>query len=136
MKSKILLNNTCSSKQCISTKDVEVNRFFKRSPNNTWTCDPLNGNRISFSVSDNVNLHGVALFVNPNTSFLVEVSLYSVNSYSMKVKNRVEVSDNCEFPLSFPKRVQLHGQIWCTQLVSAYVMIFILVWVGSKRFGL
>ena len=40
VKSKILLNNTCSSKQCISTKDVEVSRFFKRSPNNTWTCVP------------------------------------------------------------------------------------------------
>ena len=43
VKSKILLNNTCRLKQCNSTKDVEVNRFFKRSPNNTWTCVPYMG---------------------------------------------------------------------------------------------
>ena len=79
---------------------------------------PLNRDLISFSVSDNVNLQGVALFVNPNTSFLVEVSLYSVNSYSMKVKNRVEVSDNCEFPLSFPKRVQLQRDMVHTVCVT------------------
>ena len=118
VKSNILLNNTCSSRQCISTKDVEVNRFFERSPNNTWTCDPLNGDRISFSVSDNVKLHGVTLFVNPNTSFLVEVSLYSVNDLIVKVKNRVEVSDNCEFPLSFPKRVQLQRDMVYTVCVT------------------
>ena len=44
--------------------------------------------------------------------------LYSVNDLIVKVKNRVEVSDNCEFPLSFPKRVQLQRDMVYTVCVT------------------
>ncbi|XP_056002066.1 uncharacterized protein LOC125664780 [Ostrea edulis] len=36
-----------SPQKCISLKDVELVRFFEQSPD-TWTCDSLNGDRISF----------------------------------------------------------------------------------------
>ena len=116
----ILHGNACFPRQCMSVKDVEVSRFYNQSPHNTWTCDPLNGDRISFSVSEDVQLHGITLFGSSNASFLVEVSLHAMDNLIIKVKNRVEFSDKSEFLFSFSKLVQLQRDTLYTVCVNMY----------------